>query len=96
MTPADAVLGASLRGGVDVSARETHVTEFGLGLCAGLSMQEGERAGMRFMTVACGAPFYGDSHVVVAPTTVPTCPRCAVMRDEALEGRLPKRKENES
>ena len=24
-------------------------------------------------------------------STVPTCPRCAVLRDEALEGRLPNR-----
>jgi len=29
---------------------------------------------------------YHDIH-----TTVPTCPRCAVLRDEALDGRLPKR-----
>lgn len=27
----------------------------------------------------------------LTPSRVPTCPRCAVMRDEALEGRLPKR-----
>ena len=74
-----------------MSALETHVTEWGLVACSGMSAEEGERSGMRCMTVACGAPFYGDSHVVVAPTTIPTCPRCAVLRDEALEGRLPVR-----
>lgn len=73
-----------------MSARETHVTEWGLASCAGLSMESGERAGMRFMTVACGTSLFGINDIVVFDTA-PTCPRCAVMRDEALEGRLPTR-----
>lgn len=79
-----------------MSARETHVTEWGLVACSGMSAEEGERSGMRCMTVACGAPLLDEAEVVVAVITVPTCPRCAVLRDEALEGRLPQRKENES
>ena len=31
--------------------------------------------------VACGGSAHADQ--------IPTCPRCAVLRDEALEGRLP-------
>jgi len=37
---------------------------------------------------------YGDRTVILSATAerrIPTCPRCAVLRDEALEGRLPKR-----
>ena len=87
-----------------MSARETHVTEYGLGLCAGLSDSEAMLdAGLHPSTVACTgigmAPQWATGQVIFgghAPNTVPTCPRCAVMRDEALEGRLPKRKENES
>lgn len=93
-----------------MSARETHVTEWGLYLLAtspstrvvgGLSealIAEMEAAGFNAACVACtsDALAVGDGpaigyHDIL--TTVPTCPRCAVLRDEALEGRLPKRKD---
>ena len=86
-----------------MSARETHVTEFGLGLCAGVAPIAGwyrnggalKRAGLRPDTRACdGAEKvlgYDAMPTIHALTQVPTCPRCAVLRDEALEGRLPKR-----
>lgn len=95
-----------------MSARETHVThvtEFGLGLCAGLLSGRLLESGLRPDARACGdigQPFdgsggsvryigidqCGDTILTIrAPHTVPTCPRCAVLRDEALEGRLPKR-----
>lgn len=46
-----------------------------LSACEGRAIDAGE--------VACGG----------SPTVdrIPTCPRCAVLRDEALEGRLPNR-----
>jgi len=91
-----------------VSARETHVTEFGLGLCAGvvptagwygnIMAREALRArGLRADTRACdGAEVELPGHDAMltanTPFRVPTCPRCAVLRDEALEGRLPARK----
>jgi len=75
-----------------VSARETHVTEWELGFCAGLLDSAAcEAVGLRWLTVACS----GDDSVAMDAITfeVPTCPRCAVLRDEALEGKLPKRKD---
>lgn len=90
-----------------MSARDTHVTEFGLGLCAGIVPTVGWHAnvparavlrerGLRPDTRACdGAevevPGNDAMLTVSTPRAVPTCPRCAVLRDEALEGRLPKR-----
>lgn len=98
----------------------THVTEWGLGLCAGMLEDEdwlpseGEASrlrevGLRPDTVACdGLPsdgaIGGGPH---SPTVdggdvftlrhclrgIPTCPACAVLRDAALEGRLPERKD---
>lgn len=91
-----------------MSARETHVTEWGLYLLAtrpptdppeGLSfrsndeMERAERAGFKAGVSGCGAESGGNDvayHVI--RTTIPTCPRCAVLRDEALEGKLPPRK----
>lgn len=85
----------------------THVTEIGLGLCAGLIARELWHAnvdarkalrahGLRPDTRACDGrrvvtPEADAVLSIVTPTTIPTCPRCAVLRDEALEGRLPKR-----
>lgn len=52
--------------------------------------------GLRADTVACdgrqrteGAWFEQVYPSASALATVPTCPRCAVLRDAALEGRLP-------
>lgn len=90
-----------------MSARETHVTEYGLGLCAGIVPTAGwygnveartalMARGLRADTRACdGAEVEVQGHdamlTVSTPVRVPTCPRCAVLRDEALEGRLPER-----
>jgi len=92
-----------------VSARETHVTEFGLGVCAGVPSGLMRESGLRPDTRACGdigQPFDGSGGLaryigvdqcgdtiltIRTPLAVPTCPRCAVLRDEALEGRLPAR-----
>jgi len=84
-----------------VSPRETHVTEFGLGLCAGIVPTDGRYANMRARGLRADTRACDESEVkvpgrdalltVVTPTTIPTCPRCAVLRDEALEGRLPAR-----
>lgn len=89
-----------------------HVTEWGLGLCAGVA-GEGkptalvdrrallEARGLRPDTIACtGAKFTDDDidsgrieRILSAyvRSSLPTCPRCAVLRDAALEGRLPPR-----
>ena len=101
-----------------MSARETHVTEWGLADCAGVLRPPGvslrranikrrmSRRGLRADTVACDGSDAGGrfrSTLVVENSvrdviltsftkgTIPTCPRCAVMRDDALEGRLPRR-----
>ena len=85
-----------------MSARETHVTEWGLYLLAtrpsdpleglsGLLIDEMERAGFRASVSGCGSESAASVSYHAIRTTVPTCPRCAVLRDEALEGRLPKR-----
>lgn len=101
-----------------MSARETHVTEWGLADCAGVLLPPGrsrlyrnvrarmKRLGLHRDVVACdGSSSAGrlrwnigiivdDGDVILtkhAIATVPSCPRCAVLRDEALEGRLPKR-----
>lgn len=65
-----------------------------------------KRLGLRRDTVACDGTYAGGRYRAKAgndwvggdvimsastPDTIPTCPRCAVLRDEALEGRLPKR-----
>lgn len=77
----------------------THVTEFGLRYCAGLEAAH-RRTTLLADTVACTgelvcetALLYPDNFLFSedAVVRVPTCPRCAVLRDEALEGRLPKR-----
>lgn len=56
------------------------------------------RHGLRPDTVACtgsqrveGAWFEHVIASITAVSTVPTCQRCAVLRDAALEGRLPER-----
>lgn len=84
-----------------MSARETHVTEWGLGrIVLGKSSPKTMREWkLRPDTRACDgvkvkSRNYGDRTVILSVSTerrVPTCPRCAVMRDEALEGRLPTR-----
>ena len=83
-----------------MSARETHVTEWGLGVCTGLQIPIHKSTGLRMDTVACmgmelcNTDLSYPSDVLFsedAAVQVPTCPRCAVLRDEALEGRLPKR-----
>jgi hypothetical protein len=82
----------------------THVTEWGLAICAGvldLRWTVGEAArlgalGIREDTVACDESEVtdgrfingGEGDVVLTirtRTVIPTCPRCAVLRDEALE-----------
>ena len=78
-----------------MSAGETHVTELGLGSAAGLSALEMAECGLRSMTLACSGRSADEARgcvLVFAVDTIPTCPRCAVLRDEALEGRLPARK----
>jgi hypothetical protein len=88
----------------------THVTEWGLGLCAGIvdfhepAPPEGRTStlldvGLRPDTLACTGEKFTDADVdegriqrilsAFANKKIPTCPRCAVLRDEALEGRLP-------
>lgn len=84
-----------------MSARETHVTEWGLGrLVLGRSSPKTMREWkLRPDTRACDgvkvkSRSYEDRTVILSATAerrVPTCPRCAVLRDEALEGRLPAR-----
>ena len=84
-----------------MSARETHVTEWGLGrIVLGRSSPKTMREWkLRPDTRACDGVrvkprSYGDRTVILSATAerrIPTCPRCAVLRDEALEGRLPKR-----
>jgi hypothetical protein len=87
----------------------THVTEFGLGLCARIDMRSLRERGLRPDTRACGdigQPFdgsggsaryigvdqCGDTILTLhTQNRVPTCPRCAVLRDMALSGVLPER-----
>ena len=81
----------------------THVTEWGLGrLVLGKSSPKTMKAwGLKADTRACDGVKVKTRNYkertlilsVMAERRVPTCPRCAVMRDEALEGRLPKRKD---
>ena len=81
----------------------THVTEWGLGrLVLGRSSPKTMREWkLRPDTRACDGVrvkprSYGDRTVILSATAerrVPTCPRCAVLRDEALEGRLPRTEE---
>lgn len=72
----------------------THVTEWGLAACAGVNTNMAlYGTALRAMTVACtGEPAERRSDLVFAVDTVPTCPRCAVLRDAALEGKLPEGK----
>lgn len=83
----------------------THVTEFGLGLCAGVTTRPGlpwgrlqlELSGLRPDRIACNGALWEDPEpeeqevipTILCQSRVPTCPRCAVLRDAALEGRLP-------
>ena len=91
-----------------MSARETHVTEWGLYMLAtrppsdpltslwSYEIDEMTRAGYLANYAACADLRIVESEHIgfhLTRTTVPTCPRCAVLRDEALEGRLPKRKD---
>ena len=72
----------------------THVTEYGLAACAGLGFGREGTSGMRVCTIACDESDIAGKEYIAAsgvPVVIPTCPRCAVLRDEALEGRLPKR-----
>lgn len=83
----------------------THISEWGLGVCAGIgvgvvgTIEEMRAHGLRSDTVACsgeGAPTVGYENLAIMELAVerlPTCPRCAVLRDAALEGRLPRKKE---
>jgi hypothetical protein len=100
--PADGSIGAD-----DGEAVTTHVTEFGLGLCAGVTNRPGlpfgrmvlEAQGLRPDRIACNGARWEDPEPegqqvipsVQCRSRVPTCPRCAVLRDAALEGRLPQR-----
>ena len=85
----------------------THVTEWGLGLLllhkdVILGVAAGDQVALKLMglhadRIACtgtsGAGYPPNSVINYfnARDTVPTCQRCAVMRDEVLEGCLPKR-----
>lgn len=73
----------------------THVTEIGLGSVMGMDAMRMAAHGLRPMTVACTGLAISDLGwgrcVFAGGDIIPTCPRCAVLRDEALEGRLPKR-----
>jgi len=54
---------------------------------------DGTPAGGRYFVNLYSTP-KGDVLLSAStPRLVPTCPRCAVLRDEALEGRLPKNPE---
>lgn len=78
----------------------------GVSLRRGNIKRRMKRLGLRVDTVACDGssavgrlhspPFKLTTRDVILTTntksTVPTCPRCAVLRDEALEGRLPARR----
>lgn len=73
---------------------------WGLVSCAKMRLDDAVAAGLLPGVVACsGEPARkNDDHLVFAGNTIPTCPRCAVLRDAALEGRLPERnpiKENQ-
>ena len=79
-------------------AGTAHVTEWALGECVfGTSDEQSiDRAGFRWATVACD----GSNSVPRVDCVgfdegvrevILTCPRCAVLRDAALEGRLPQR-----
>lgn len=63
-----------------------------LGLRADVVACDGSYAGGRGRAKA-GNDWVGGDVVLTTHTakTIPTCPRCAVLRDEALEGRLPVR-----
>lgn len=77
----------------------------GRSLTRAAMMARMKRLGLRRDTVACdgtavagrfrakAGEWVGGDVILSANTTstIPTCPRCAVLRDEALEGRLPKR-----
>jgi hypothetical protein len=71
----------------------THVTEWGLGrLVLGRSSPKTMREWkLRADTRACDGVKVKPRHYLSVSVLqrLPTCPRCAVLRDEALEGRLP-------
>jgi len=73
----------------------THLTEWGLGVCAGIPLYKKDlaMAGLRPDTHACSGRRESSEGIDwleetllsgKAKVVVPTCPRCAVLRDEAL------------
>lgn len=89
----------------------THVTEWGLGLCARIADYSAASSvdrralliarGLRPDTIACTGVKFTDDDIdsgridrvlsAFARSRLPSCPKCAVLRDAALEGRLPQR-----